>query len=123
MPSSVVAAVPLVVTVAVVLVPALVLAMVVVVVVLVLPALAHPVFADEVDRLAARVVLAAVALPVVLMLLRNVQVHRLLLDDDARRRDDHRLRMPQCRRRHVADRDAAVDAGLVDADRDARLGN
>src|SRR6516225_2132006 len=100
MPSSVVAAVPLVVTVAVVLVPALVLA--VVVVVLVLPALAHPLLANEIDRLAARVVLAAVALPVVLMLLRNVEVHRLLLDDDARRRDDHRLRMPQCRRRHVA---------------------
>ena len=117
--SSVAAAVAFAVAVTVVLVPALVLA---VVVVLVLPAVSHPLLADEVDRLPARVVVAAVATPVALVLLGNVQVHRLLLNDDARWRDDYRLGMPERRRRHVTDRDAAVDAGLVDADRDAGLG-
>jgi len=36
--------------------------------------------------------------------------------------DDHRLRQDQGRRRHIADGDAAVDARLVDPDRDAGLG-
>src|SRR6185369_16404828 len=50
------------------------------------------------------------------------QVHGLLVDDDARRRHDHRLGVPERGSGDVADRHPAVDAGLVDADRHAGLG-
>src|SRR5947207_257932 len=50
-----------------------------------------PVLLHEVDRLAAGVVLAAVLLPVLCMAGGHVQIDRLLLHDDRRRRDDHGL--------------------------------
>src|SRR3954453_8748764 len=107
-----------VVVVAVVLVPAVVMT-VVPAGMLVLVALAHPLVANEVDRLAAGMVLAAVAAPVLLMRRRHVQIDRATLDDDGRRRDDHRLRVIERRVRQVANVDAAVHARLVDADREA----
>jgi hypothetical protein len=89
---------------------------------LALVALAHPLVAHEVHRLAAGGVAAAVAAPVLLVRRRNVQVDRIAADDRARLRDDHRLRQDERRPRHVADVHPAVDAGLVDADRHADLG-
>ena len=89
----------------------------------VLVALADPVVADEVDRLTAGAVLAAVAAPVLLVRRRHVEIDRPPFDDVIRRRgDDHRLRQHQGRARQIADVDAAVDARLVDADRDADVG-
>src|SRR6185369_9346072 len=85
---------------------------------LMLVALAHPLVADEVDRLAARVVVAAVATPVLLMRRWHIQIDRPTLDNDRWSRHDHRLRVGERRRRQRADVDAAVDARLVDSDRD-----
>src|SRR4051812_2638507 len=84
---------------------------------LLFPALANPAFLDEVHRLVARAVAAAIGPPVALMAWRHVQIDRLALHDHRRWRDNDRLGVDQCRLRIVADIDASVDARLVDADR------
>ena len=92
--------------------------------VLVLVALAHPFVAHEVDRLVAGAVAAAVAAPVLLVRRRHVQVDRRpLVDATGWRLDDHRLRQDQSAGGGTSPMViAAIDAGLVDADRDAGLG-
>src|SRR5215212_3285343 len=59
--------------------------------VLVLVALTHPLFANEIDWLAAGPVLAAITPPVLLVRGGHVEVDRLTLDHDTRRGDDYRL--------------------------------
>jgi hypothetical protein len=90
--------------------------------VFVLVALTHPAFTHEIHRLAAGRVAAAIAAPVALVHLGNVEVDRPTRHRNRRRCNQHGLRQNECRRRHVADVDAPVHARLVDADRDADAG-
>ena len=78
-------------------------------------AFTHPLVLHKVDRLAAGVVAAAVDAPLALMHRRHVEVDRLPLDDDSRRRNQHRLWQHERGCGQVADVDAAVDAWLVDS--------
>ena len=77
---------------------------------------------DEVDRLTASIVLAAMLAPVSRMAGRHPQVDRLS-DDAGRQRLDHdRLRVDEARRWQRADVDAPVEPRLTDADGNASEG-
>ena len=67
--------------------------------------------------------IVAVLAPVLAMARRHPQVHRLAAAPPPRAAlHDHRLRDDHLRLREAADVDAAVDAGLADADRHADVG-
>src|SRR3989442_7832524 len=85
-------------------------------------ALTHPLLLDEVHGLTASVVAPAVPAPVLLIDNRDVEVDRLLVHGHRRRGDYNRLSVDDSRRRVVADVDAAVDAGLIDANRNSDVG-
>src|SRR3990167_5884395 len=91
---------------------------------LLLPAVAHPLLLHEVHRLAARLVAAAIATPVLLMCRWHVQVDGAAFIDHGGRRDDHRLGVHQLRLTiaAIADVDPAVHPGLVDADGHPHVG-
>src|SRR5712671_2302272 len=79
-----------------------------------------PVVLHEEHAAAAGVIFRAMPAPVLLVAGRNVQVDRRLVHEFRRLRDYHRAGVDyRWRLRVVADRDLAVEAGLVDADRDA----
>src|SRR5712692_5158340 len=80
-----------------------------------------PVVLNEVDRLAAGVVLAAMLAPVFLVPRRHMQIDWLSYHLDPL--DHNRLRKDQSRRRSVADVDATIEARLADADRNADVGS
>lgn len=79
-----------------------------------------PVVLDEVDPLPAGMVLVAILAPVLGVAGWNVQVDRRA--HDRYPLDDDRLRVDQLRRRIAANVDAAIEAGLADAYRDANVG-
>ncbi len=82
----------------------------------------NPVFAHEVHRLSAGVVAGTVPAPILLVFARNVQIDRPLMNRHGARLDDHWLRIDHGGLRVVADVNATVDAGLIDANRDADIG-
>ena len=77
---------------------------------LLLVALAHPLIADEVHRLAAGAVLATVTTPVLLMRRRHIKVHRPAFDDH---REGAMITAPRraLAVQQIADVDAPIDAG------------
>jgi len=79
--------------------------------------LPHPRFMDEVDRLSAGRIVPAVAAPIGLLNRRHIKVDRLLVHRHRRRCNDDRLLINDRRWWHVAQIDAAIDTGLIDADR------
>ena len=79
--------------------------------------LLHPVLVHEVDRLGAGLVTLAVVRPILLVQGREIEVDRLALQRQGRALDQQRLREHQCRRGAGLNLDPAVDARLMDADR------
>lgn len=79
-----------------------------------------PVVADEIDAFAAGVVAVAVLVPVLGMAGWDAQVERRAAVGDGL--DHDRFRIEQDWRGVAADVEAAVEAGLADADRDADVG-
>ena len=81
-----------------------------------------PVLLHEVDRLAARIVFAAVLPPVFRVTRGNMEIDRLAHDVHTDRLDDDWLRVEQPRRWKISDIDAAIENGLADVDRYANVG-
>ena len=80
-------------------------------------AFSNPLVLNEVHGLAACVVAAAIAAPVLLMRRRHIEVDRLPPSRVLRRGNDHGLRQDQCWPWHISHVDTTIDAGLMDADR------
>jgi hypothetical protein len=78
-----------------------------------------PVLAHEIDRPAARAVLAAVLAPVLLVARWNAQVDRFHIDDPPRTFDPDRLGVDHRGSREVANVDLPVESGLIDSNRGA----
>ncbi len=87
--------------------------------VFVLVAVANPLVLNEVHGLAACTVSSAVTAPILLMHGWHVEVDRLPIDHVLRLGNEHRLRQHKSWPRKLAYVDPAVDAGLIDADRNA----
>jgi len=87
--------------------------------------LANPVFLNKIDRLTAGVVSPAMLGPVLLVPWWHIQLNRLPIDGDRGLNDYHRLRVNNAGLRKFANVDAAIDTGLMDANRnpDAGLGD
>lgn len=89
---------------------------------LMLVAFTHPLLLHKVHRLSAGVVTGAMFSPILLMAHWYVEVDRLALHRHWRRYDDHGLWRNQHRLRVVANIDTAINARLVDANRDTDAG-
>src|SRR6187431_2824684 len=81
-----------------------------------------PVLLYEVDRLSARVVLAAVLAPVFCVTRGNVNVNGLAHHAHGHRLDDHGFLVDEHRGREIANVDATVEPGLADLDRYTHVG-
>ena len=85
-------------------------------------ALDDPLLLNNINRLSASVVAAAMLIPFLLVSWWNIQINRLAHHSDRLLDDDHRLLIDDDGRWSVTDVDSSVYTGLVDADRYAYRG-
>jgi hypothetical protein len=81
-----------------------------------------PPVTNEIDRLAAGIIFAAVLAPVLLMTRRHVQVHRLINNAGRHGSNHDGSRVNEFGLREASDVNASIKTGLADADRHTDIG-